>query len=233
MFTNHPETWSEHLTDMEIMHNQRKAQNRNESPFFLMMGYNPRIIPSVFSETTVPSVQERLSNLEKVRLEAAAAHELARQRMAERVTRGFKPFKKGQKVWLEAKNLRFLMDHKKLAMKRQGPFEITEVLGPLTYRLQLPSQWKIHPVFHATLLTPYCENDTHGPNYTLPPPDLIEGEEEYEVEAIKAHKRSRGRMTYHVKWKGYPDAESSWEPEDNLRNAPDILQAYKRRHNLR
>ena len=229
---NHPETWSEHLTDMEIMHNQRKAQNRNESPFFLMMGYNPRIIPSVFSETAVPSVQERLSNLEKVRLEAAAAHELARQRMAERITRGFKPFKKGQKVWLEAKNLRFLMDHKKLAMKRQGPFEIIEVLGPLTYRLQLPSQWKIHPVFHATLLTPYCENDTHGPNYTFPPPDLIEGEEEYEVEAIKAHKRSRGRMTYHVKWKGYPDAESSWEPEDNLRNAPDILQAYKRRHNL-
>ena len=99
-----------------------------------MMGYNPRAIPSVFPKTSVPSVEQRLDNLQKVREEAQAAHELARQRMAERITRGFSPFKKGQKVWLEAKNLRFLSDHKKLAMKRQGPFEIIEVLGVTTER---------------------------------------------------------------------------------------------------
>ena len=229
---NHPESWTEYLPDIEFVHNQRKAQHRNESPFFLTMGYNPRAIPAVQPNTTVPAVEERLNNLEKARTEAMAAHEMARQRMTERITRGFVPFKKGQKVWLEAKNLRFLMDHKKLAMKRQGPFEIMEVLGPLTYKLKLPHQWKIHPVFHATLLTPYHENDTHGPNYPLPPPDLIDGEEEYEVEAITAHKRSRGRMSYYVKWKGYPTSESSWEPEGHLRNAPDILNTYKKRHKL-
>ena len=38
---NHPETWSEYLPDIEFMHNQRIAQNRNASPFYLMMGYNP------------------------------------------------------------------------------------------------------------------------------------------------------------------------------------------------
>ena len=74
-------------------------------------------------------------------------------------------------------------------MKRQGPFEILEVLGPLTYRLQLPKQWKRHAVFHATLLTPYHENATHGPNFLEPPPDLVDGEEEYEVEAIVSHLR--------------------------------------------
>lgn len=117
-------------------------------------------------------------------------------------------------------------------MKRLGPFEITEVLGPLTYRLKLPNQWRIHPIFHATLLTPYRENDSHGPNFTLPPPDLIEGQEEYEVEAIIGHWKRWGRMTYLMKWKGYPTSENSWEPERNLRNARDILNLYKKRNRL-
>ena len=31
---------------------------------------------------------------------------------------------------------------------------------------------------------PYEENNVHGPNYVQPPPDLIDGEEEWEVEHI-------------------------------------------------
>ncbi|EIW51218.1 uncharacterized protein TRAVEDRAFT_100017, partial [Trametes versicolor FP-101664 SS1] len=50
--------------------------------------------------------------------------------------------------------------------------------------LKLPITWKIHPVFHASFLTLYHENNTHGPNYTRPPPDVIDEQDEYEVEAI-------------------------------------------------
>ena len=229
---NHPEDWSTYLPDIEFMHNQRTAQGRNASPFYVMMGYNPRAIPSVYPSTPVPAVETRLELLKKVREEALAAHELARQRMAERITRGFTPFRKGQRVWLDAKNLHFLADSKKFAMKRQGPFEILEVLGPLTYRLQLPKQWKRHAVFHATLLTPYHENATHGPNFLEPPPDLVDGEEEYEVEAIVSHRKRYGRITYLTKWVGYPTAENSWELESHLTNAPEILKAYKKAHRL-
>ena len=42
----------------------------------------------------------------------------------------------------------------------------------------------IHPVFHVDLLTPYRETPMHGCNYLRPPPDLVKGEEEYEVECI-------------------------------------------------
>ena len=55
--------------------------------------------------------------------------------MASRTTRHFVPWKVGDKVWLEAMNLRLHYPSRKLAPKRHGPFEITQVLSPLTYKL--------------------------------------------------------------------------------------------------
>jgi hypothetical protein len=71
------------------------------------------------------------------REEALAAHKLARTRIANRKQSKFVPFKKDQKVWLDTRNLK-MSHHKKIAPKREGPFEIDEVLGPVTYRLKLP-----------------------------------------------------------------------------------------------
>ena len=65
-------------------------------------------------------------------------------------------------------------------------------MGPVTYRLKLPQEWKVHNVFHATLLKPYIETETYGENYTRPPPDLLEEQEVYEVETIVKHRR-RGK----------------------------------------
>ena len=73
--------------------------------------------------------------------------------------------------------------------KWEGPFEITEVLGPVTNRLKLPTSWRIHDVFHAVLLRPYKENEVYGENFTQPPPEVVEGEEVYEVESILKHRR--------------------------------------------
>jgi hypothetical protein len=95
----------------------------------------------------------------------------------------------GQKVWLEVKNLALPYGSIKLAPRRQGPFEITQVISLVTYKLALPPQWTIHPVFHASLLTPYIEMEQHGANYSRPPPDLMEDEEQYEVETILSHQR--------------------------------------------
>jgi hypothetical protein len=73
--------------------------------------------------------------------------------------------------------------------RREGPFIITEVLGPVTYRLKLPASWRIHNVFHATLLRPYKQNETYGKHFMEPPPQLLEGEEVYEVETILNHRK--------------------------------------------
>jgi hypothetical protein len=88
-------------------------------------------------------------------------------------------------------------------------------------------------IFHACLLTPYKETELHGPNETRPPPDLVEGQEEYEIEAIISHCLHKNReTTYLIKWKGYNSSENSWIPESELTNAEEELNAYKERSNL-
>src|SRR5712671_311039 len=88
-------------------------------------------------------------------------------------------------------------------------------------------------MFHASILLPYRETATHGPNFARPPPDLIEDEEEYEVEAIINH-RHHGRqrqLQYLIKWKGYPSTDNTWEPQENV-HAEDLVKRYHRHHPL-
>ena len=96
-------------------------------------------------------------------------------------------FEEGAKVWLEGTNLTLPYQMRKLAPKRHGPFTITKRIFPVTYKLQLPPAWTIHDVFHASLLTPYRVTEQKGANYLQPPPELIDGEEEFEVENVLGH----------------------------------------------
>ncbi len=93
-------------------------------------------------------------------------------------------FKVGDKVLLDGKNLKMTQPKAKLSDKRHGPFKITDILNPVTYRLKLPPKWRIHPVFHAFLLVPYIETPAHGPNFPGVPPDLLDTDEEYNKEEI-------------------------------------------------
>jgi hypothetical protein len=91
-------------------------------------------------------------------------------------------------------------------------------MSTVNYCLELPTQWSIHPVFHIDLLTPYKETIMHGPNFTRPAPELIDGEEEYSVEKIldSWHFGRRQRLQYLIKWEGYLDAENMWVDKDDV-----------------
>src|SRR5258707_10393540 len=142
-------------------------------------------------------------------------------------------FKVHNQVWLDAKNLRLPYQNTKLAPKHHGPFRIVKEVSPVAYQLNLPASWTIHDVFHASLLLPYQENTTHGPNFSKPPPDLIQGTEEYEVEHLVNHRRHGKSRTlqYFVKWKGYPESDNTWEPAQNI-HAPELLKKYHQRYPL-
>lgn len=228
-----PHTWVEALPDLEYAHNSQAHSVTKLAPFELLYGYKPRSIPLAIESSDVPSLSQRLANLTAIRKEALAAHDLARMHMQRHIHNKFVPFKEGQQVWLEATNLHFPNRPRKFSPKREGPFTIEKVLSPLSYRLKLPITWKIHPVFHASLLSPYKETETYGPAFSQPPPDTIDGEEEYEIEAIVAHRGKGTRRRYYVKWTGYPSSENQWKSEVELaEHAGELLKEYKDRHNL-
>ena len=77
--------------------------------------------------------------------------------------------------------------------------------------------WKIHPVFHASLLTPYKETKYHGMNFLEPPPIEIEGgEPEWEVEKILRDWTYRKKKQYLIRWKDYSPVHDSWVDESDL-----------------
>jgi hypothetical protein len=200
-----------------------------QSPFQVLMGYHPRASITPFPNL-FPGVEMRIEEWTQARHQVRNAVLIAQQRWAHSKYLGW-TFKIGDKVWLEGRNLRTEQPTAKLAPKHHGPFPIKKVLSPITYQLTLPPTWKIHDVFHVDLLTPYVETDFHGPNYTRPPPDLINEEEEYEVEQVLSSRRhGRGRkVQYLVKWKGYPDSDNEWVNWDDM-NADKALEDFRKQN---
>jgi Chromo (CHRromatin Organisation MOdifier) domain len=104
----------------------------------------------------------------------------------------------------------------------------------VVYKLRLPETWQIHNVFHASLLTPFTETEEHRRNFIEPPPDEIEGEEEWEVERIlgKRHHGRGRKLQYLVRWKGYAPAHDQWIDRSDM-NASELIDAYETRQTER
>jgi len=90
----------------------------------------------------------------------------------------------GDLVMLNAKNIRTKRPSKKLSPKLDGHFKVLEKKGNRAFKLEISLQWKIHPVFHVSLLEPY--RASNRPNRERPPrdPEEIEGDLEWQVERI-------------------------------------------------
>jgi hypothetical protein len=175
------------------------------------------------SESPSPSADHRLKELRLAREKAQSA--LMKQTKNPRKLRNLDI---GQQVWLDACNLKVLTASRKLSPRRYGPFPIKQKISEVAYRISLPPSMKIHDVFHVDLLTPYAETSAYGKPYLRPPPETIDGEEEYEVEDILMHRKTgrNQKLQYLVKWKGYPSSENSWVDDKDL-HAPEILEKYK------
>ncbi|TAQ86585.1 hypothetical protein B7494_g5085 [Chlorociboria aeruginascens] len=92
---------------------------------------------------------------------------------------------------------------KKLHQQRVEPFEITEQVSPLAFRLHLPDHWRVHPVFSVAQLEP-APNDSDP--YDRPRPEhpgsiFVEGDNKnkksFEVEKLIAKRVTpTGRVRY-------------------------------------
>ena len=69
-------------------------------------------------------------------------------------------FQVGDKVLLSTRNIQLKKNKdmvRKLMPKWVGPFPVSELVGKVAAKLELPPNLRIHPVFHVSLLKPYQE----------------------------------------------------------------------------
>jgi hypothetical protein len=189
------------------------------------MGFNP-CADWVHATSPIPRVTLHLEQLKEARIQAWNAMIKAQQSWVKHCDTP--KYKEGDLVWLEGKNLQINQPTAKLAPRRHGPFKIVQVMSAVNYHLELPTQWSIHPVFHIDLLMLYKETIMHGPNYSRPTPELIDGEEEYSVEKILDSRwfSRRRQLQYLVKWEGYSDLDNMWIDSDDI-FAEDKVQEFK------
>ena len=223
----HPEDWTNWISIATIVHNNRRNATTKLSPNQIILGYEPMLTPETRIKTTNQMAEDRIKTMLQRHQEAIQAlNDIARNPKGIPVR-----FQKGDQVWLEATNLCLPFQASKLNPKRYGPFKVQKVLSPVAYQLELPNTWRIHNTFHSSLLLPYHETTIHGPNFSRPPPDLIDDKEEQEIEHILAHWyfSKKKRLQYLIKWKGFPESENKWVSPLHM-HAPDLIQQYHRRN---
>jgi len=86
---------------------------------------------------------------------------------------------------LNAKNIRTKRPTKILSPRMHGPFKVFEVKkGERAFKLEISPRWKIHPIFHVSLLEPYRASAREGREQPPRVPEDIQGDLEWEVERI-------------------------------------------------
>ena len=176
----HQQNWASLLPLAQYTLNSWPNVTTKNAPFELILGHIPQVHQSARPFKS-PSVETRLQALKEAREEAKEALWKAADIV---LPTHFEPYQIGDKVWLEGCNLNTTHPSSKLASRHYSPFPITCVVSCTSYQLKLPSQWKLHDVFHATLLTLYKETALNGQSYQEPTPELINGQPEWEVESL-------------------------------------------------
>jgi hypothetical protein len=169
IFGNYSQSdWANWLPLAQFVHNSWMNETTKQSPFNLLIG---GLLVSHYPMTENRMTKDdRMDRIHEMRSRAQEAITKAQDVMKAKKGTNYKPYQEQDRVWLEATNLKTTHPTAKLAPKRYGPFTITKRILDVVFQLELPQQWKVHNMFHASLLTPYVETELHGPNYPEPPP---------------------------------------------------------------
>jgi len=140
-------------------------------------------------------------------------------------------FNPGDKVFLDASDIQTTHPSQKFSHRRLSPFVVEQRIGPMAYCLKLPYRMKqLHPVFNVVKLTPAPDDPITGrKTEDHPPPIVIDGEAEWEVEEILNSRWHQRRFQYLIKWKGYGREHNSWESTSEV-FAPELTAEFHRKH---
>jgi len=197
--------WYDLLPIAEFQHNNH-VHSAMQQPLFLL---DTEQIPCTgFELKQDPSSLETVNKFTK-KMESATEEAKSTIRKAqEDMTRYYNQrrslapvFQPGDRVYLDASDIKMTCLSPKLSHRRLGPFEIEHQVGSLAYRLKLPHGLRqLHLVFNVVKLSAALDNPIPERKPRAPPPPIvIDGEPEWEVEEVLDSHWHRRRFQFLIK----------------------------------
>jgi hypothetical protein len=237
-FVNHEQDdWVNLLPMAEFAYNNSATTATGLSPFYANFGFHPTASNPSAAGPLNPASTVYAHWMRSVHEDVTKALETTQERMrryADPHRKDPPAYQVGDLVMLNGKNIQTRRPSRKLDHKNHGPFQVEQIISPLAVKLTLPRKWKIHNVFHVTLLEPYRTSTREAPDpaQILREADDIENSEEYDVDEVMASVKKSRRVLYLVKWLDFPDRQD-WtnEPLDNFSvGGLDKLREFHRRN---
>lgn len=219
-----PTTWKSWLSLAELWYNSSLHSSLGCSPFKALYGYEPNVgLATTVPETTSPAVADtvvtREQQLEALRINLSRAQNRMKL-LADKKRTDFQ-FQVGDQVLLKlqpyTQSSVANRPYPKLAFKYFGPYTVLEHVGVVAYRLALPADSLIHPVFHISQLKPYITD--YSPVFdTLPVvTDLEAAVPQAVVDRRLVKKGNSAIPQVQVTWTKFPPTIKTWEDYNVLR----------------
>ena len=147
--------WARLLPITEFAYNNAKNTGTGYTSFELKCGYHPRVsykedLDPCSKSRTAEELSSELRELITV-CQQNLHHAQELQKRAHNKDVKPRSYAPGDKVWLSSKHLK-TKRNRKLEAKFLGLFRVLHPVGKQVYKLELPKKWRIHDVFHVSLL---------------------------------------------------------------------------------
>jgi hypothetical protein len=215
--------WDTLLTPVEFAINNSVQASTGHTPFFLNSGHHPITPTTLFKPppTDTPAADQFMATIATALTSAKTLITIAQNRQKQYADRHRRELtlQPGDLVYLSTAHLALpaRTQVRKLAPKYTGPFTVIQKISDLAYKLLLPDNLKIHPVFHISQLKPYRPNDPalFPGRPEPPPPNLVsDADPSYSVDRIidqrQVGRQNRLRTQYLVTYRDQPFHEARW-----------------------
>ncbi|MCO5579744.1 hypothetical protein L7F22_033604 [Adiantum nelumboides] len=235
--TEHKAVWEQYLPLVEYAYNNTVHSSTGKAPFEIVEG-GKKVPPILHTKDRIFEADRYVEGWQEAykKVKYALEKTQAKQKRAADSHRRELLFKENDWVLLRFEKAR-LQKKKgkerlfpKLSMRYYGPFQVSQKISDVAYKLKLPEGWKTHNAFHVSLLRPFVGEVSEE----MVPEEQPEVEELDEIlipEQILAHKdrKVKGKVArrYLVKFKNYSPMDAKWMEEAELADSPQLLQLYK------
>jgi len=161
-----PKQWFKWLSQAEYWYNTSYHTALQHSPFEVLYGHPPRHFGITIPQaSSIPELDQWLTERELLTQVIQQQLMRAQQRMKAQADKGRseREFVVGDMVYLKLQpyiqsSIAIRSNHK-LTYRFFGPFRVLQRMGSVAYRLDLPSDAKIHPLVHVSQLKKHIAFD--------------------------------------------------------------------------